>query len=74
LPLKGICLTGQFYSGNIWFPDYSSDNFCCKKIFNKLRNKAEDEKETSVPTPKNIALLAEIRYILKEGNEPQIIR
>jgi large conductance mechanosensitive channel len=31
-----------------------------------LRKKAEDEKETSVPTPRNIELLAEIRDILKE--------
>ena len=44
--------------------------FVVIKIFNKLKNKAEDEKETSVPTPKNIALLAEIRDILKEGNKP----
>jgi large conductance mechanosensitive channel len=44
--------------------------FLVIKIFTKLRNKAEDEKETSVPTPKNIALLAEIRDILKEGNRP----
>ncbi len=40
--------------------------FVVIKVFNKLRQKAEDEKETSVPTPKNIALLAEIRDLLKE--------
>jgi len=33
-------------------------------VFNTLRKKAEDETETSVPTPKNIELLAEIRDIL----------
>ena len=46
--------------------------FVVIKVFNKLRQKAEDEKETSVPTPKNIALLAEIRDLLKEKqkNEP----
>jgi len=38
--------------------------FIVIKVFNKLRKKAEDEKETSVPTPKNIELLAEIRDIL----------
>ena len=38
--------------------------FMVIKVFNTLRKKAEDEKETSVPTPKNIELLAEIRDIL----------
>ena len=42
--------------------------FIVIKVFNTLRKKAEDEKETSVPTPKNIELLAEIRDILKEKN------
>jgi large conductance mechanosensitive channel len=42
--------------------------FIVIKVFNKLRKKAEDEKETSVPTPRNIELLAEIRDILKEKN------
>ncbi len=42
--------------------------FIIIKVFNILRNKAENEKETSVPTPKNIELLAEIRDILKEKN------
>ncbi len=40
--------------------------FIVIKVFNTLRKKAEDEKETSVPTPRNIELLAEIRDILKE--------
>ncbi len=42
--------------------------FIVIKVFNTLRKKAEDEKETSVPTPRNIELLAEIRDILKEKN------
>jgi len=41
--------------------------FIVIKVFNTLRKKAEDEKETSVPTPRNIELLAEIRDILKEN-------
>ena len=40
--------------------------FIVIKVFNTLRKKAEDEKETSVPTPRNIELLAEIRDIFKE--------
>lgn len=43
--------------------------FIVIKFFNKLKKKAEDEKEKSVPTPKNIELLAEIRDILKEKNK-----
>jgi len=46
--------------------------FIIIKVFNSLRIKAEDEKETSVPTPKNIELLAEIRDILsaRGGSQP----
>jgi len=35
--------------------------FTVLRIIKKLQDKAEDEKDTSVPTPKNIQLLAEIR-------------
>ncbi|MCH8233451.1 MAG: large-conductance mechanosensitive channel protein MscL [Bacteroidetes bacterium] len=45
--------------------------FIIIRVFNTLRKKAEDEKETSVPTPKNIELLAEIRDILSaRGGSP----
>jgi len=45
--------------------------FIVIRVFNKLRKKAEDETETSVATPKNIVLLAEIRDLLsaKGGKE-----
>lgn len=36
------------------------------KVFNKLKTKAEDEKNTTVSTPKDIQLLSEIRDLLKE--------
>ena len=39
--------------------------FLVIKLFNKLRRKAEDEKEKEIPTPREIELLAEIRDILK---------
>ena len=45
--------------------------FIIIRVFNTLRKKAEDEKETSVPTPKNIELLAEIRDILSAKSESQ---
>jgi large conductance mechanosensitive channel len=40
--------------------------FLVIKVFNKLRRKGEDEKDTSVSTPKDIELLSEIRDLLKE--------
>ncbi|MDA3882147.1 MAG: large-conductance mechanosensitive channel protein MscL [Bacteroidales bacterium] len=40
--------------------------FLVIKVFNKLKSKAENEKDTTVPTPKNIELLSEIRDLLKE--------
>jgi large conductance mechanosensitive channel len=42
--------------------------FLVIKIFNKLRKKAEDEKDITVPTPRDIELLSEIRDLLKEKN------
>ncbi len=40
--------------------------FIVLKFINSLRRKAEDEEETSVPTPKDIQLLVEIRDLLKK--------
>ena len=40
--------------------------FLVIKIFNKLRRKAENEKDTTVYTPRDIELLSEIRDLLKE--------
>ena len=40
--------------------------FVVIKLFNRLRKKAENEKDVSVPTPKDIELLSEIRDLLKE--------
>lgn len=41
------------------------------KLFNILRREAEDVNEKSVPTPKNIELLSEIRDLLKFQNDRQ---
>ena len=43
--------------------------FLVIKFFNRLRNKAEDESNPVEATPKNIALLAEIRDLLKENQQ-----
>ena len=40
--------------------------FLVIKIFNKLRRKGENEKDTTVSTPRDIELLSEIRDLLKE--------
>jgi len=40
--------------------------FLVIKLFNKLRRKGEDAKDTTVSTPRDIELLSEIRDILKE--------
>jgi len=40
--------------------------FMVIRVINSLKRKAEDEKETSVPTPKDIELLSEIRDLLKK--------
>ena len=40
--------------------------FLVIKLFNKLRRKADNEKDTTVSTPRNIELLSEIRDLLKE--------
>ena len=42
--------------------------FVVVRVINSLKRKAENEKEPSVPTPKDIELLAEIRDLLKQQN------
>jgi large conductance mechanosensitive channel len=43
--------------------------FIVIRLFNQLRNDAEDETKENVPTPKDIKLLAEIRDLMKAQNE-----
>jgi len=43
--------------------------FIVVKFVNRLKNKADDLKDKSVSTPKNIILLDEIKLILKQQNE-----
>ena len=40
--------------------------FVVVKTFNRLKNRANDEKDMTVPTPKDIELLSEIRDLLKK--------
>ncbi|SMF83793.1 large conductance mechanosensitive channel protein MscL [Pseudobacteriovorax antillogorgiicola] len=44
--------------------------FIIVRLVKQLRDKAEDPKDTSIPTPRDIAILSEIRDLLKEKNQP----
>jgi large conductance mechanosensitive channel len=55
-----VCMDFVIISGSI---------FLVVKFLNALKRKAEDDKVTSTPTPKDIELLSEIRDLLKENRE-----
>lgn len=56
---------GNFIQTTFDFLIIAISVFLVIKIFNKLRRKSEDEKDTTVSTPRDIELLAEIRDLLK---------
>jgi len=60
---------GNFIQVMIDFLIITVTIFLVIRLFNKLRRKAEDEKEKEVPTPREIELLAEIRDLLKAKPE-----
>ena len=43
--------------------------FLIVKLFNRLRNNAEDTKNKKVTTPKDIELLNDLKEIMQEQNE-----
>lgn len=55
---------GAFLQLSLDFLIVSLTVFVVIKLFNSLRNKADDETNQEVPTPKNIQLLSEIRDAL----------
>ena len=55
---------GNFIQVTLDFLVMASVMFLVVKVFNILRRLAEDEKETTVPTPRNIELLAKISNTL----------
>lgn len=57
---------GKFIQYSIDFIVIALTIFLVIKAINRLRTKAEDEKNPKVATPKDIELLAEIRDLLKE--------
>ncbi|KAB1064940.1 large-conductance mechanosensitive channel protein MscL [Salibacter halophilus] len=57
---------GAFLQLTIDFIVIAFAMFVVIKVFNRVRKKAENEKDTSEATPKNVELLSEIRDLLKE--------
>ena len=43
--------------------------FAAVKIMNKLKLKAEDEKDTTVPMPKDVELMTKMTHLLEEQNQ-----
>ena len=60
---------GAFLQVAIDFIVITLSIFVVVKLFNRVRAKAENVKDKSESTPKNIELLAEIRDLLKETNQ-----
>ena len=58
---------GAFLQSCIDFLIISGSIFIVIRSINALKRKAEDEKSPSIPTPKDIELLSEIRDLLKEN-------
>lgn len=56
---------GNFVQGIFDFIIIAMTIFLVIKVFNTLRRKAENEKDPTVSTPKEIELLSEIRDLLK---------
>ena len=61
---------GKFLQSGIDFLILAVVIFLFVKMAKTLREKAEDPTNKTVPTPKDIQLLAEIRDLLKETNKP----
>ena len=57
---------GMFLQVLIDFTIIAFSIFLVVKVFNQLRNKAENSKDKTVVTPKDIQLLSEIRDLLKD--------
>lgn len=59
---------GTFIQAGLDFLIIALSIFVVIKTFNKLRTKSTDETDKTVPTPKDIQLLSEIRDLLKKEN------
>lgn len=67
---EGVIISyGVFLQNCLDFLIVALSIFVVIRLFNRLRNKAENEEEESVPTPKNIQLMAEMRDIMRQQSE-----
>lgn len=57
---------GSFIQHTLDFLIISLTVFLVVKTFNRLKKKAEDNEDQTVPTPRDIELLSEIRDLLKD--------
>lgn len=62
---------GNFLQVCIDFLIIAGSIFIAIRAINALKRKAEDAKAPTVPTPKDIELLSEIRDLLKENKQPK---
>lgn len=60
---------GSFLQASIDFFILAFVVYSLVQVMNSLKEKAEDPQDNSVPTPKDIELLSEIRDLLKKENE-----
>lgn len=60
---------GSFLQAGIDFLILAFVIYSLVEIMNNLKEKAEDPQDTSVPTPKDIELLSEIRDLLKKNQK-----
>lgn len=59
---------GLLIEVSISFLILGASMFAVVKLMNKLKSKSEDDKDSSVPTPKNIELMTTMTELMKEQN------
>lgn len=60
---------GEFLQVSLDFLVIGFTVFIVVKLMNRLRNKAQDVKDKTVVTPKDIELLSDLKALMKEQNE-----
>lgn len=60
---------GEFLQVSLDFLVIGFTVFIVVKLMNRLRNKAQDIKDKTVVTPKDIELLSDLKALMKEQNE-----
>ena len=60
---------GKFFEATVDFFIIAVTVFIVVKLMNQLKNKAEDAKDVTVTTPKNIELLTKMTELMEKQNE-----